>query len=331
MVEELDLIDRKILYELDLNARISTTQLAKKLRVGRETTNYRINRLVKKGIIRKFVTMTNPAMFGYSVYKLFLKFQNLDKEKEKELLDCLMKNDYIYWIASCRGKYDLNFCVFAKNINHYEEIMSVFFEKYGNYILEQEFNTTLEVGIMSKDWLLPEKNLLSKLVYFGGNNLDIQIDEIDLQLLKILANNGRMNANKIAEKMNSTTRIVLYRMKELEKKGVILGYTISLDLNILKKQFFKTIIYFTHFNKKLKQKIVEYSRNNKNIGFFVFCVGSWSLELELIVDDNNQFYKIMDDLKQTFLEMKGYEFLMFPKEYKFDWVPQCYKPEKTIK
>ena len=316
------------MYELDLNARISTTQLAKKLRVGRETTNYRINRLLEKGIIRKFVTMTNPAKFGYSVYKLFLKFQNLDSEKEKELVDFLVRNNYCYWIADCRGKWDLNFCVFAKNINHYEEIMSEFFETYGSYILDQEFNTTLEVGIMSKDWLLPEKKLHSKVVYFGGNHADMGIDKTDLQLLKILANNGRMNANKIAEKMNSTTRIVLYRMKELEKKGVILGYTTSLNLNILKKQFFKAIIYFTHFNKKLKQKIKEYSLNNPQIGFFVFCIGSWSLELELIVKDNEQFYKLMDDLKQNFPEMKGYEFLMFPEEYKFDWVPQCYKPEK---
>ena len=328
MLEKLDLIDRKILYELDLNARISTTQLAKKLRIGREMANYRINRLLEKGIIRKFVTMTNPAKFGYSVYKLFLKFQNLNEEFEKEIIDFLMKNDYVYWITSCRGKFDLNFCVFAKNINHYEEIMNDFFEKYGQYILDQEFNTTLEVGIMSKDWLLPEQKKLSKVVYFGGNYEDIGVDETDLQLLKILANNGRMSANKIAEKMNSTTRVVLYRMKELEKKGVILGYTNSLDLNILKKQFFKTMVNFTHFNKKLKQKIKEYSLNNFNIGFFVFCVGNWSLELELIVEDNNQFYKVMDDLKKEFPEMKGYEFLMYPKEYKFDWVPRCYKPEK---
>lgn len=328
MSMELGLIDRRILYELDLNARISTTQLARKLRIGRETTKYRIDRLLERGIIRKFITMINPAKFGYSVYKLFLKFQNIDSNKEKELRDFLINNDYVYWISSCRGKWDLNFCVFAKNINDYEEIMSDFFEQYGEFILEQEFNTTLEVGIMSKDWLLPEKKLLSRLVYFGGDYLDIRINKIDLQLLKILANNGRMNANKIAEKMNSTTRIVLYRMKELEKKGVILGYTISLDLSMLKKQFFKTIIYFTHFNKKLKEKIIEYSRNNKNIGFFVFCVGSWSLELELIVDDNNQFYELMDKFKETFSEMKGYEFLMFPKEYKFDWAPQCYKSER---
>lgn len=310
----------------DLNARISTTQLAKKLKIGRETTNYRINNLVKKGVIRKFVTMTNPAEFGYSVYKMYIKFQNLTKEKEKEIFGWLAGNEYIYWIVSCKGKWDTNFAVFARTINHFDEIMSEFFEKYGESIIDQEINTTLDVRIMSKDWLL-EKKLISKAVRFGGDYKDIGLDKKDLELLKILANNGRMSANEIAKKMKSTARIVLYRMKELEKKKVILGYTTSLNLDILDKQFFKSVVYFKTINKNLKKKIIEYCKHDKNIGFLIFCVGSWPVELELIVDDNKQFYEVMERFQQNFPEMKGYDFLIFPKEYKFNWVPLCYKPE----
>ena len=64
----IDNVDRRILYELDINARIPVTQLAKKLRLSREKVNYRINNLIKRGIIRKFVTMINPVKLGYSVF-----------------------------------------------------------------------------------------------------------------------------------------------------------------------------------------------------------------------------------------------------------------------
>ena len=41
-LEDLDLIDRKILAELDKNARISYSELGKKIRVAKETVKYRI-------------------------------------------------------------------------------------------------------------------------------------------------------------------------------------------------------------------------------------------------------------------------------------------------
>lgn len=325
---KLDLIDRKILYELDINARIPLTQLAKKLKIGREKANYRLNNLIKKGIIRKFVTMANPAKFGYCVYKLFLKFQNTTLEIETEIFNWMVKNDFIYWVANCKGKWDANLTIFARNINHFEEIMSDFFTKYGEYLAEQEFNTTLEVGILSKDWILPENKLIGKIALFGGDYKDIGLDKFELELLKFMANNGRMSAPEIAKKINSTSRMVLYHMKELEKKRVILGYTTSLNLEILNKQFFKSVIYFKNFNQSIKKRVIEFCRMNPCVGFYIFCVGSWPVELELIVDSNKQFYEVMDDFRKYFPEMKNYEFMIFPKEYKFDWVPQCYKPEK---
>ena len=47
----LDLIDRKLLYFLDINARQNIATLAKKLHIGRNVALYRINRLKEEGII----------------------------------------------------------------------------------------------------------------------------------------------------------------------------------------------------------------------------------------------------------------------------------------
>lgn len=324
---KLDLIGRKILHELDKNARQPTTKIAKKLRQSREKINYRINMLMEKGVIRKFVTMIDPAKLGYSIYKMYFQFQNLTKEKEKEMIDYLIKNEYVYWIATCKGKWDLNITVFARNINHFDQILSEFIKRYGAYILTQEFNTTLRVGICGKDWLLPEEKT-SNVVYVGGENIDLKIDKIDAEILKILANNARMNAMEIGKRLNISQRVVIYRIKELEKKKIILGYTTSLDLELLERQFFKAIIFFKTMDEMTKNKVIQYCRSNPNISFFVLCVGSWPLELELIVKDNTEFYRIMDDFKEHFPEIKGYESIILQKEHKFDWMPLCYRPEK---
>jgi len=53
---------------------------------------------------------------------------------------------------------------------------------------------------MSRDWLLPEKKLRSKIVYVGGKNEDQKIGKLDVEILRILANNGRMSLEKCFQK-----------------------------------------------------------------------------------------------------------------------------------
>ena len=78
---KIDLLDKKILFELDKNARIPTTQLAKKLNISRETCKYRIANLVKNNVIAKFSTIINPNKLGYKMYKIHLQLTNIGEER----------------------------------------------------------------------------------------------------------------------------------------------------------------------------------------------------------------------------------------------------------
>ena len=54
MSPKIDLKDRKILFELDKNARISYAQIGKKVGLSTEVVHYRIKRFEEKGIITNF-------------------------------------------------------------------------------------------------------------------------------------------------------------------------------------------------------------------------------------------------------------------------------------
>lgn len=64
---KVDEIDKKIISVLHEDARISYTDLAKKVELFRVAVQMRINHLVENGVIERFTAVINPAMFRHSL------------------------------------------------------------------------------------------------------------------------------------------------------------------------------------------------------------------------------------------------------------------------
>lgn len=56
-----------------------------------------------------------------------------------------------------------------------------------------------------------------------------RIDEIDVRILQLLQQNGRMKRNAIAEDVGLSVPAVSERMRKLEERGVITGYCAIVD------------------------------------------------------------------------------------------------------
>lgn len=57
------------------------------------------------------------------------------------------------------------------------------------------------------------------------------MDQIDIRIMKLLEQNGRMPVKEISETVNLTAPAVSERIRRLEKDGVIKGYQVILDHN----------------------------------------------------------------------------------------------------
>jgi DNA-binding Lrp family transcriptional regulator len=58
-----------------------------------------------------------------------------------------------------------------------------------------------------------------------------KIDHIDLQIISLLQEDSRLSFNKIAHKLGISVGTALNRVRSLEDKGVLKGYTVLLDPN----------------------------------------------------------------------------------------------------
>lgn len=56
-----------------------------------------------------------------------------------------------------------------------------------------------------------------------------EIDELDLQIIKLLQEDSRISYNKLASRLGVSVGTVYNRVKSLEEKGVLKGYTVLID------------------------------------------------------------------------------------------------------
>jgi DNA-binding Lrp family transcriptional regulator len=291
---KLDKTDRKILAELDKNCRIPTTKLAKIVMKSRQAVEYRINQLVKKGIITSFNAAFNPHKMGYKIYKIYLKLRNIPEEKER-LFTYLRSSGIVYWMGECSGTWDLIFGVFSKSDYGFFELKNELISEFNKIIVDEEGGILVDVKQYAKMYFT---NKIVPPTMFAGKVVYNELDELDYAVLGEIVNNARIPINELAKKVNSTAIIVRGKLKKLEQKGIIIQYRIGIDLNKLGLELYKAIIRLDKYTKEDERKLLAYISNIPNVHYFIRNI--WQIEPEIVVSSYQEYYNIIENLKKEF-------------------------------
>ena len=109
-MEKLDVKDRKILYELDLDSRQSFSQLGKKVSLHKDVVAYRVKKLQEKGIIKNFYTFIDSSkLLGLMAFRCYCSFQNITPKIKQEIIEYLVNSRCTNTVHSVLGSYDLIF------------------------------------------------------------------------------------------------------------------------------------------------------------------------------------------------------------------------------
>ena len=115
MPVKLDLKDKKILTLLDEDARLSNSQIAKRVQLSKPAIEYRLRRFEQNKVIFSYYTVIDFTRLGYSQYKIYFKFQNITLEDEKNINNYWKNNKNSVWVAQIRGRWDLAISILAKS------------------------------------------------------------------------------------------------------------------------------------------------------------------------------------------------------------------------
>lgn len=289
--------DYLLLNYLHHNHTESLSKIAKNTNLSRDQVEYRIKKYLSEGLIIKFFPIINWSKLGYTTLAIiFLKFEKPKMAKVfSQKLYLNNKNCTSY--GKIYGQYDLYLnCIFENELQ-IDTFMSKLFENENQLITKY---------IIIK----PQFIEFYALKFFDNNNKEylisfekdkkIDLDKIDLKILKILSENGRTKLIDIAKKTNITSEVALYRIKKLKKDKIILGNRIQ--FNMSKLGYFFTIITldFRLFSEKNKLKIKSFARSSKNINMLLFNLHNPNCIIQLFYKEEKEIQDSIEKIRDIF-------------------------------
>ncbi len=319
MKPNLDIKDKKILEELDLNSRQSNTQIAKKVGISKDAVGYRLRNLEKQKIILGYYSVLNIAKLGCITYKLMLTFQNTTSKIEKEIIEYLKSNQNVGWLVSCDGYYNLMAVTWVKNAIVFDNFFTEFLKRYAQFIKERDVIVITENHSCRKAYLFDKTQDSSPDAYYGGEP-EFNLDDTELKIIKFLANNSRVQLHEIAGSLNLSGEAIAYRIKQLQKNNIIQVFRPIIDTSLLEYQYYNVLFRLKRFDNV--GKIFNFFKQHPNIIYFVKYLGSYDIGIDLEVKNADELRTIMKQIKDLFSEnIESYNSILIYQEHKLSYLP----------
>jgi Lrp/AsnC family leucine-responsive transcriptional regulator len=300
---KLDKKDKQLLTLLYNNSRMSFTEMGKKLRLSSSAVERRMRQLKDEGVISMLLADVNLFKLGFRSYRLYFKFDVMDRKTEAEILKIFEAHPRTVWGVICEGEYDVLWRIIAKDEVEVEKTAYLLLEKFGDKIVEKAVATsTYQTFLAWNKALDAERNPAFPLERITEVE---EVDEVDMKILSALYANARETTVNLAKKVGLTADAVQYRVKKLTERGFILGYTAWFDAKKLGFNYYKILISLRNATREKEQEFLRFCMENDDVIFLNKTIGSWDIEVDIIVRNNEELHEFMRDIKTKFGPILG--------------------------
>jgi len=319
---KLDLKDRKILYQLDLDARQSLTQIGKNVGLKKDVVTYRVQRMADEGIIKNFWTAINTFKLGYNVFRIYINFHYVNTEIKNDIIEYFTNYKHTWAVISVKGPIDIDVVVWVKNIYDFYNFWDKTLEKYEDYFEKYIISVYIQATGYKKSYLLDDFDTSDRKMYDTiCDGSTVMIDEIDHKLLNELAINARIPSTDLAEKLSCSSQAVNYRMNNLIKNDIIQAFRVNIDLIKLGLQRFKVDIFLKEY--KQRKNIIDYLDKKGCLECLNVATGWSDIEPEIVVANMDALIKLMEEINHKFPNViRKLDYWIMTEVHKERWLPE---------
>jgi DNA-binding Lrp family transcriptional regulator len=323
-IPKLDLKDRKICYQLDLDARQSLGKIAKQVGLSKQVVAYRIKRLEELGVIKGYYTIMDIGKLGFIPFKVYLKFKDPDPTVLDKIIKYLTKHKSVAWVVTCNGEWDLNIVFQERSTAEFYDTYHDFLYRFSDHIREKDLAIPVEAMQFRRAYVLGNKQDDTKYdMMISPEPPKFDGDKTDWEILKILAPEARVELQHIADKVGLSAKAVSYRIKNLQKKGIIQSFRAMFDVSLLGYKYYKIFVGLRGMTQEKKNKLFTWLQMNPNIIYITKSIAKADYEFEMQARGRDEFHKLIREFLDEFSDIVRYvESLHYHEEHKFLYIPE---------
>ena len=200
-----------------------------------------------------------------------------------------------------------------------DKIWEKFQLKFKPYIFEKNIALLYEYVHFRKDYLV--ENPDKEYDHFVTGSTDVtDFDKTDLKLLGLIAADARIPIIELARKLRLTSTAISYRIKQLEKKKIILGYRAMISLAKTGYEYYKIDLIINDMS--IKPQLFQFAKQHPNCIYVDRTIGGTDFECDFELRNQREFMNLMAEIKNKFKgQIRTYKYYVATVIYKISYLP----------
>lgn len=318
---ELDTKDRRLLLALDFNARATDSELATRVGLSTQVMGYRLRRLEQRGIVRSYYPLIDHACLGQKLFRVALALENTDHEVEQRIIEHVKER--ASWMVTVLGEWDLWFALYAPDELAFERWWQEFRAAFGSHLKRSWLSIMTRFYNCERSFILAEAADRDRRIVLGSSVDPVKLDDVEQALLVELSRGARRTSLEISRAVGESERVVRYRIKRLEQKGVIRCYRPFIDAHALGMTYYKLFVSLHNASGKDAQRIFAHCLKNHHLVYATEAFGGFDLEFEMQLQGSKELFAFITELKAAFPQLiKEVSTLEYMHEHKVSYLPK---------
>lgn len=314
--------DRHLLLALNEDARQSIKRLGHQAGLNREKVAYRLKRL--PGLVRT-TAIINQSLFAAGIANMRCTLVRTSKERFEEIIGYLQGHPSVNWIAELCGTADLAFTFLYRDNQDLAATLAGITEFIGDNLKEHVLSLYIEEVKFDRSGLFTQTGIDPQPGILFAKPAPPVIDDDDCKLLKLLQQDARTPSVALAQHTTIADDMVRLRIRSLEKRSIIRGYTTVLDTDKLGFESYYMGLRLRSMTPEIVEMLRAYVYSNPYIVFCARVSGSEDVLIDLKATSRSHFRELLLGIRTALGEyLVADEFQIGLEEHKEVYVPEAF-------
>jgi len=291
--------DKLILFELLQDCRQSISKISKEVKLPQQTVSYRISKLEKNKIIKKYTINVDYHKLGLNRHSLYLDLKGIKAEQVDEYLSTItsIKEVSCCYMLHNVSKWKIYVSVWTKTIGRYDEIQTKIITRFRKHLK----NYLSFQGVKSYTYFAKRLNPKKKAKIDVKKDMDnILLKDIDWKIIKYLKKNSKISSVDLANKLKTSVNNVVRRIKNLKDKEIIQRFYPIIDLNKIGYKEYTFISKINPSYEKNIEKFIEFTKNDPKFVIVIKAVGYVNLYYAFLVKNQDELADTIQEVEDIF-------------------------------